>query len=384
MRIDLGISSSSFIEQYQEKKPLLLRKVVCLDEFSWSHINEIFERSDVASDDFKLSFDGIRPKHEYVEGYYDIGNLRHRLIKPIVYEYLKKGATLIANKIKNEPWVSQFSRQIADFTGRQVVSSAYVAFGQKDSFRCHWDTRDVFAIQLIGRKRWIVYEPSLESPLYTQQSKDCEHLYPCPAEPFMDFVLEPGDVFYLPRGWWHNPLPLGEPTFHLALGTFPAYTMDYLGWAMKHMQEFLGARQSLANWEKDRDTLASVGQHLDAFINDRENYSRFMDEFTGAIRVESPLALEMFGDPNAAPIPDHASIRLSANQPHGLADGYVIANGTKLKLDEQGIRLIRCISDCPGISLSDLSSRFPAVATEKLHQLVTELCRQDILELHCL
>lgn len=381
MNINFNVLPDEFADRYQEKKPLLLKGAVTSGQFSWRGVNELFERNDVASNDFKLSFDGIRPKHEYVESYLDIGTLRHRLIKPVVYDYLKKGATLIANKIKNEPKVSQFARQISDFTGRQVVSSAYVAFGQKDSFRCHWDTRDVFAIQLIGRKRWIVYEPSLESPLYTQQSKYCEHLYPCPAEPYMDFILEPGDVFYLPRGWWHNPLPLGEPTFHLALGTFPAYTMDYLSWAMKHMQEFLGARQSLVSWEADRDSLASVGRHLDAFINDRENYSRFMDEFTGAIRVESPLALEIFGDPNAAPIPDHVSIRLSANQPHGLADGYVIANGTKLNLDEQGMQLISCITACPGISLADLRAQLPTLAVDKLRQLVTELCRQDILEL---
>lgn len=382
MEINFNISPCDFLEQYQEKKPLLVKSAASISKFSWRDVNELFERGDVASDDFKLSFDGIRPKHEYVERYYDIGTLRHRLIKPVVYEYLRKGATLITNKIKNEPKVSQFSRQVAEFTGRQVVSSAYVAFGQKDSFRCHWDTRDVFAIQLIGRKRWIVYEPSLESPLYTQQSKDYEQQYPCPPEPYMDFILEPGDVFYLPRGWWHNPLPLGEPTFHLALGTFPAYTMDYLSWVMKHMQGFLDARQSLSHWEEDQDTLTSVSEHLNAFINDPLNYRRFMDEFTGAIRVESTLALEKFGDPNAAPISGYTGIRLSANQPYGLADHYVIANGAKLNLDEQGIRLIRCISDCPGISLSDLSSRLPDVATEKLHQLVTELCRQDVLELY--
>ncbi|WP_432653581.1 JmjC domain-containing protein [Pseudomonas aeruginosa] len=34
-----------------------------------------------------------------------------------------------------------------------MVSSAYLAFGKKSSFRCHWDTRDVFAIQLIGGGR---------------------------------------------------------------------------------------------------------------------------------------------------------------------------------------------------------------------------------------
>lgn len=349
--------------------------------FSWEDANEIFERADVASNDFKLSCDGIRPKHEYVESYWDIGTLRHRLIKPVVYDYLKKGATLIANKIKHEPKVEHFARQVAEFTGRQVVSSAYAAFGEKDSFRCHWDTRDVFVIQLIGRKRWIVYEPSFEAPLYTQQSRDYEHLYPCPAEPYMDFILEAGDVFYLPRGWWHNPLPLGEETFHLALGTFPAYTMDYLSWTMARMQDFLAARQSLGSWEQDRDTLAAVGRHLDEFINDPDNYRRFMDEFIGATRIESPLAIELFGNPNGGQLADDAPLRLSASKPHGLAEGYVVVNGTRLNLDDAGVRLVRCIAETPGICLGELLTELSDLDTGKLRALVQQLCHQDILEL---
>ncbi|WP_095078423.1 JmjC domain-containing protein [Pseudomonas sp. Irchel s3h17] len=381
MNIAFNISFCDFIEQYQEKKPLLLKGAVSKNQFSWQDVNEIFDSCDVASDDFKLSLDGIRPKHEYVESYLDIGTLRHRLIKPVVYEHLKNGATLIANKIKNISQVSQFSKQIAAFTGRQVVSSAYVAFGNRDSFRCHWDTRDVFAIQLIGRKRWIVYEPSMESPLYTQQSKDYEHQHPCPSKPYMDIVLEAGDVFYIPRGWWHNPLPLGEATFHLAMGTFPAYTVDYLNWLLKHIENFTDARRSLSQWQQDRETLASVGQHFDELINDPDNYRCFLDEFIGATRVESQLALEHFGNPDAGVLPDHFGIRLCAASRHGLIDGYIIANGIRLNLDELSKQLIGCIADSPGVNLELLITQFSEVPASKLRGLITDLCRQDVLEL---
>lgn len=147
------------------------------------HCNALFERCNVADDSFKLAYEGIRPKHEYVERYLDIGTPRYRLIKPAVYAYMRKCATLIANRIKHEPKFSAFARAVGTFAGRQVVSSVYATFGQRSSFRCHWDTRDVFAIQLIGRKRWIIYPPSLEAPLHTQQSKDFEQSHPCPSTP---------------------------------------------------------------------------------------------------------------------------------------------------------------------------------------------------------
>ncbi|WP_263288941.1 MULTISPECIES: cupin domain-containing protein [unclassified Pseudomonas] len=211
MSIAFNMPFGDFFEHYQEKKPLLLKGAVSEIEFSWKDVNDIYSNSDAASNDFKLSLNGIRPKSEYVESYLDIGILRHRLIKPVVYENLKNGATLIANKIKNSPKISHLSNQIATFTGRQVVSSAYLAFGYKDSFRCHWDTRDVFAIQLIGRKRWIIYEPSLEHPLYTQQSKDYEQHYPCPPNPYMDIILEPGDVFISPEAGGITPYHWERP-----------------------------------------------------------------------------------------------------------------------------------------------------------------------------
>lgn len=349
--------------------------------FSWRDVNEIFERSDVLANDFKLSYKGIRSKSEYVESYWDIGTLRHRLIKPVVYDFLRKGATLIANKIANEPAVNQFATRVAEFTGRQIVSSAYLAFGSQDSFRNHWDTRDVFAIQLIGRKRWIVHEPSFEAPLYTQQSKHYEHEYPCPEEPYMDVILEPGDVFYLPRGWWHNPLPLGEATFHLALGTFPAYTMDYLGWVMKQMPAFLEARRSLSDWQNDQDMLAAMGRHFDGFINNPKNYRRFMDEFVGATRTQSPLAVELFGDPKSKGLPERTGLRLSVHRPLGLDDGYLIANGTRLNLDDEGGRLIRWIAEHPGTCLAEVIANYPDMNVDRLSGLVSELCRQDVLEL---
>jgi len=348
-------------------------------DVSWADVNELVERSDPSSKDFKLSFDGLLPKRAYVEGYFDIGTFRHRLIKPVVYDYLKRGATLIVNKIKNEPWVNHYASAVARFTGRQVVSSAYVAFGSKDSFRAHWDTRDVFAVQLIGRKRWIVYQPSLESPLYMQQSKDLEHRYPCPEKPTMDIVLEPGDIFYLPRGWWHNPLPLGEPTVHLALGTFPAYGMDYLTWTLQRMQEVVEARRSLSQWDSDRDTVDAMARQMSELLVKPDNYLRFMDEFMDATRFESPLALERFGDANAEPLGEHVRIGLSTHKPHRLADGYVIANGVRLNLDGASRPLMEHIASHSGVSLYELRQRFPEMDGEKMQRLIDALCCQDVL-----
>ena len=381
MSIAFNISPGDFAEQYQEKKPLLIKSAVAKTYFPWQEANEVYNNSDAASEDLKLFLNGLIPKHEYIEKYLEIGTLRHRLAKPNVYEYLKNGATLIANKIKHSAKVDQLSRQIAVFTGRQVVSSAYVALGEKESSPCHWDTRDVFAIQLIGRKRWIIYEPSMESPIFTQQSKDYKDQHPCPSDPYMDIILEAGDILYIPRGWWHNPLPLGEPTFHLSVGTFPALAVDYLSWLFTHIENYADSRKSLNSWRQDSRTLASVGNHINELINNPENYHRFIDEYTGATRIDSPLVLEFFGNPSASALPEHLGVRICAICYPGLDSGYIIANGTRLNLDLKSLKIVQYIAESPGSSIMNLRDKLPEIPSSDLSTIITQLCRQDILEI---
>lgn len=382
MCINFGMSRSEFSTEYQEVKPLHLKGAVSPDAFTWRDANELFERSDVASPSFKLSYEGIRPKHEYVESYVDVGTPRHRLIKPVVYDFLRKGATLIANRIKNEPKVNEFAQAVAQFTGRQVVSSAYVAFGNQSSFRCHWDTRDVFAIQLIGRKRWVVYEPSFESPLHTQQSKDYEDRYPCPSTPYMDVVLEPGDVFYLPRGWWHNPLPIGEGSFHLALGTFPPYVVNYLEWATKKMTENGLVRRSMSNWEDDQSALTELGHALSEFLADPLNYQAFKHEFFAAQRTDSSLAMEEFGNPHGPPFDMQARLFINSHAHQTIEDGYVAANGSALKFGSSVAPVLCCIANHPGISAGELLNKVTGLGRPRLEELLFDLCRKDLLQVH--
>ena len=49
-------------------------------------------------------------------------------------------------------------------------------------------------------------------PLYMQQAKDMPHITP-PTTVDMEVILEAGDILYMPRGWWHNPMPMNCETF---------------------------------------------------------------------------------------------------------------------------------------------------------------------------
>ncbi|MGO4002453.1 JmjC domain-containing protein [Pseudomonas fluorescens] len=381
MNIKFNITKDDFFKKHQEISPVIIKNAVPKNFITWKDANEIFHYSDASSEDLKLLLNGLIPKSQYVEKYLEVGTVYHRLIKPIIYEYLKKGATLVANKIKHSEKANQLSRQISLFTERQVVSSAYVALGNIESTPCHWDTRDVFAIQLIGRKKWTLYEPSMDSPVFTQQSKDYKDLHPCPTNPHMEIILDEGDILYIPRGWWHNPVPLGEPTFHLSVGTFPALAMDYLSWLAPHVENIVESRKSLSQWTSDFKKLSTLGARITQLLESPTHYEKFLDEFTGATRVDSPLALELFGVSQTITLPDNLSVRICANQLRNINCGYVIANGARLTIDSKNQNLLMFLAKTGGSRIDQIKINSTDALTDDLNKTIIDLCRLDILEL---
>ncbi|MCL1624304.1 cupin-like domain-containing protein [Moraxella sp. Tifton1] len=367
-----------FLDNYQDKKLLLSKKCFETDGLTWEKINEIIERNNINPDEFKIAYQGIVEKHHYLETYDEVGMIRHRLIKPIIYNLLKNGATLIANRIINEPAIDKFARQIAQLTGRQTVASMYVAFGDKDSCKAHWDTRDVFAVQLMGKKHWALYQPNFESPLYMQQSKDVD--VPEPTIPDMEVVLEAGDVLYIPRGWWHNPVPMGCETFHLAIGTFAPTGYDYMEWLTKQMPNILPLRYNLSDWETDKNNIAQACTQLSAMMTDPVMYDRFMQEFLGNHRLDTRFNMELFGNPNNDKLPPESRLSLNVVDIRTLDKGYLISNGTKINVDELSKKFINIIINHQPIALSEVLTHFDKAQHEHIQKLAYDLANFDIMD----
>lgn len=201
MNIDFQMSQEIFFRKYRYQKPYLFKQAVSLPDKAeiWRGINEMYQRANPADDLFKFRKGPLIPKEHYVEAFNDIGRKRYRFNKAAVYEYLKDGATLVYNRINNEPFSDDIAKQVARFAQAHTVVSGYLAFGDDASYKNHWDTRDVFAVQLVGKKHWSLSAPNFEMPLYMQQSKDLPHI-PEPETADMEVVLEAGDILYIPRG----------------------------------------------------------------------------------------------------------------------------------------------------------------------------------------
>jgi 50S ribosomal protein L16 3-hydroxylase len=69
----------------------------------------------------------------------------------------------------------------------------------------HVDSYDVFLLQIQGRRRWRIAPPGDATLVDGVPLKILKHF-----EPQEDWTLEPGDMLYLPPGWGHDGVAVGE------------------------------------------------------------------------------------------------------------------------------------------------------------------------------
>jgi hypothetical protein len=380
MYLNLNITAEHFRQEFLYKQPKLFKGAAKDVPIDWQYINELYQRANPVDELFRLRKGEIVPVSAYVESFNDIGRTRYRFNKAAVYEHLRKGATIVYNRINNEPLVDAIAKQIAQFVQAQTVVSGYLAFGSDASFKNHWDTRDVFAVQLMGKKHWSLYAPNFEMPLYMQQSKDVN--VPEPQHPDTEVVLEAGDMLYIPRGWWHSPVPMNCETFHLAIGTFAPTGYQYMEWLMKKVPSIVELRHNLNDWQSDQNRIQVAAQNIAKLLVNRENYETFKQEFLGDHRADTAFNMQIFGNPHNDRLPENGTIKLNSLDNRTITQGYVIANGIKTNLDNDSQTILQWIADQHYVELSQLHEfcQNQNINSEKVNKLIFELAMVDVLE----
>jgi len=72
----------------------------------------------------------------------------------------------------------------------------------------HFDSYDVFLIQVHGQRRWRIGRQGVATSGALREGVPVKLL--ADFEPEQDFVLDPGDMLYLPPGWAHDGIAIGE------------------------------------------------------------------------------------------------------------------------------------------------------------------------------
>jgi ribosomal protein L16 Arg81 hydroxylase len=157
-------------------------------------------------------------------------------------ERLGRGATLVINEIDEQlTRVHESALDLADLVGEHVQTHVYATWGHSQAFDAHWDPLDVLVVQVHGEKQWDVYGLGKVAPLSTRTDPDNT----CPETVHWSGRLRPGDVLYLPRGWWHAVRGVGVASLHLSYGFQRRTGLSYLTWLTGYAKQQLPFRSDL-------------------------------------------------------------------------------------------------------------------------------------------
>ena len=199
--------------------------------FDWRELNRILNEHQLDEPRIRLFRDGAqRPRETYAAPREPRKQLLpatevrpHRLARE-----LAGGSTLFVHAIGEiSPNVGELAYDLQRMLDSAVNVNLYAAWRRDRGFKKHWDDHDVFILQISGRKRWEIYPCTRPHPIAG------DPLTNPPAEAVWAGTVTPGDVLYIPRGWWHVACPTGEPCLHLTVGVLACTGLDFLEW-LKH------------------------------------------------------------------------------------------------------------------------------------------------------
>ncbi|TFB32429.1 JmjC domain-containing protein [Pseudomonas sp. F01002] len=377
MLIDLGVSSEYFLNNIQEKNFHLRRGAVKAEAFTLADIDNILGTIEPEAPSVNLHNGAFIPESEYVFTYNEVGKPRKTIIKPKFYKLMQDGATLILNRMqKSSLYIDSLCKEISGVVNQETLGNGYLAFNPQAAFGNHWDCHDVFAIQLVGRKRWKIYPPTFELPMPGQTSKEFKS--ECSEIPILDTVLEAGDLLYVPRGWWHSAVAIGEPTFHVAIGVHTTHISTYVEWVCnKFLEKHIECRKRIGFSDADFHDLELAFDKVRQEIMSEENFSTFKQTIISSNRTSTrfDVGANVFGRGDG--LCTSTRLNLSSNYA-AVSDESCVVNGVKVPINSLEWKVIKLLSSQNGLSIDELSAQL-RIPSDPMKKIVSSLMFHDVL-----
>jgi ribosomal protein L16 Arg81 hydroxylase len=217
------VSKQIFFEEYWEKQPLVVKRsdrdyfasLLSLDEVDrvittlglrYPAITLKNAGQPVTSDDYTVEGDSI-----------DVAK---------VYQLFEKGSTITLSYLDTVvPALTVCCRSLENEFSFPFQTNVYLTPARAQGAKYHYDSHDVFVLQIAGSKRWTLYGTPVELPLRGQDFDPDVHER---GEPTLDFELEAGDFAYIPRGVVHDACSSETTSLHITVGVLHYNWTDLL------------------------------------------------------------------------------------------------------------------------------------------------------------
>lgn len=355
--------------------------------FDWSALNGILERQRLEPPRIRLSKDSRNiPASAFITSFNDSRGARISRIRPEdVRQQIEEGATLVIDAVDElHGPLSQLAFGLEQGFRESVHINAYLGAQGQPGFETHWDTHDVLVLQVYGRKRWTVYGMGRKYAL----AGDAQYAKDVPQPPAWTGVLEPGDVLYLPRAWWHDACSTGEPTLHLTVGIHTPSGLDFVQWLASKLRDHEIVRRDLPRFAAAPAREEHLGELRKAISEtlQQHDFDGFYCEHDGERQSRSHSSLPWTLAPDLFPLAQSQRVRFAfPGAPRFKKDNCqtkLQASGREWNLSDEMARLIDELADGDWYTVAELQERSagyldPSVASV----LISELLRQGLFEL---
>lgn len=217
------LSTDEFFARYYEKDWFLAPAPVASvrDLVSIDRIDEIIADSELPPTSLSMAQSGRGiPSDEYTHpnGAIDRG---------AVLDNFRNGMTIVLPQLQfADGKLYSFCLGLERDFGARIQTNIYLTPNSSQGFGIHYDDHDVLVLQISGRKKWEIYGQRDGLP-YRGEKFRSEH--DDPGELKAEFVIEPGQVLYVPRGLAHRATNEGEePSLHITVGILVQTWTEFL------------------------------------------------------------------------------------------------------------------------------------------------------------
>ncbi|MEW2477772.1 cupin domain-containing protein [Micromonospora gifhornensis] len=224
----VSVEPEKFAAAHWGQTPLLSRAAELpnpagfTDLLSPDDADELLSRRGLRTPFLRVAKDGqVLPAARYTGGGGAGAEIGDQVLDEKILQLYAGGATLVLQGLhRNWPPLVDFTRELSLAVGQPLQVNAYLTPPGSQGFATHYDTHDVFVLQVDGRKHWRIHPPVLPDPLERQPwgGRADEVTATAQGPATLDVVLEPGDALYLPRGWLHSAQAQESSSLHLTVG----------------------------------------------------------------------------------------------------------------------------------------------------------------------
>jgi ribosomal protein L16 Arg81 hydroxylase len=207
------LSKKEFFEKYWEKRPLVIKRSEAnyfSQLLSFEEVDRVLTTLDRRYPDILLKDANksiTAEDYTVAGGTVDVARL---------YQLFEEGSTITLAYLDTVvPPLTLFCRALEKEFSFPFQTNVYMTPPRAQGAKPHYDTHDVFVLQVAGSKRWTIFGTPVESPLPGQDfDPDLHEL----GAPTMDFQLDAGDVAYIPRGVAHEARSTDAVSLHITTG----------------------------------------------------------------------------------------------------------------------------------------------------------------------